>query len=108
MEERVTLWAQENDRLYAQAIDTLAKFVIEDFGIETKEDYDYCYKHNEIDSAVAIYWREYLDDELKDALEERIAIAKVVDKDCLGGGGWEAERDIEIDTREKIKEIVNA
>ena len=106
MEERANSWAQENDRLYALAIDILARYVIEDFGIETKEDYNDC-DENEIDSAVSIYWREYLEDELKDALVDRIAVAKVVDKDCLFGGGWEAERDIQIDTCKRIKEIIN-
>lgn len=107
MEKKLQFWAQENDRLYTQAIDTLAKFVIEDFGIETKEDYDEC-DECEINACVHEYWREYLDDELKEALQDRVAIGKVVDKDCYGGGGWEAERDIEIDTCKKIKEIVNA
>jgi hypothetical protein len=106
MEKRVTSWAQENDRLYAQAINTLAEFVIVDFGIETKDDYDDC-DENEIDACISEYWKEYLDEELKEALQDRIAIAKIIDKDCLGGGGYEAERDIEIDTHKRIKEIIN-
>lgn len=106
MEKRVTSWAQENDRLYAQAIDTLAKYIIEDFEIETKEDYDEC-DECELEKCADQYWQEYLDDDLKEALQDRIAIAKVVDKDCLGGGGYEAERDIQIDTCKRIKEIIN-
>lgn len=108
MEERVTLWAQENGRIYAQAVETMAKYIIEELYIESLEDYENNFYEIE---ATASNWREWFaedDEELIDALEEKIAIAKVVDKDCYGGGGWEVERDFEIDTREKIKEIVNA
>lgn len=107
MKERANSWEQENDRFYAQAVETMAKYIIEELYIESLEDYENNFY--EIEDA-ASNWREWFaedDEELIDALEEKIAIAKVVDKDCYGGGGWEVERDFENDTREKIKEIIN-
>lgn len=98
-----TMWAQENNKLYAQAVETMAKYIIEELDIESIEDYDDNYY--EIEDA-ASNWREWLDDDLVDAIEEKIAVAKVVDKDCYGGGGWEVERDFENDTRNKVKEII--
>lgn len=105
MDKKLKRWAQENNRLYAQAIDTLAKYIIEDFGIETKEDYDEC-DECELEKC-ADQWQKYLDDDLKEALQDRVAIAMVVDKNYLGGGGYEIKRDIQIDTRKRIKEIIN-
>lgn len=102
MDKKLKRWAQENNRLYAQAIDTLAKYIIEDFGIVTQEDYD----DEEIEKC-ADQWQEYLDDDLKEALQNRVAIAMVVDKNYLGGGGYEIKRDVQIDTCKRIKEIIN-
>lgn len=102
----LTMWVQENNKLYAQAVETMAKYIIEELDIETIEDYDDNYY--EIEDA-ASNWREWLvkdDEELIDALEEKIVIANVIDKDCYGGGGWEVERDFENDTRNKVKEII--
>lgn len=101
-----TTWAQENNNLYAQAVETMAKYIIEELDIESIEDYEDNYY--EIEDA-ASNWREWFaedNEELIDALEEKIAVAKVVDKDCYGGGGWEVERDFQIDTRNKVKEII--
>lgn len=98
-----TMWAQENNEQYAKAVETMAKYIIEELDIESLEEYEENYY--EIEDA-ASNWREWLDDELVDAIEEKIAIAKVVDKDCYGGGGWEVERDFENDTRNKVKEII--
>lgn len=102
MEKKLQKWAQENDRLYARAIDALAQYIIEDLGIVTQDDYD----DGEIEKC-AHQWQEYLDDDLKEALQDRVAIAMVVDKNYLGGGGYEIKRDIQIDTRKRIKEIIN-
>ena len=104
MKESLTIWAQENNNLYAKAVETMAKYIIEELYIESLEDYEDNYY--EIEDAASNWWREWLDEELKDALEEKIAVAKVVDKDCYGGGGWEVERDFENDTRNKVKEII--
>lgn len=101
-----TTWEQENNNLYAKAVETMARYIIEELDIETIEDYENNFY--EIEDA-ASNWREWFeedDEELKDALVEKIAIAKVVDKDCYGGGGWEVERDFENDTRNKVKEII--
>lgn len=104
MKESLTIWAQENNNLYAKAVETMARYIIEELYIESLEDYEDNYY--EIEDAASNWWREWLDEELKDALEEKIAVAKVVDKDCYGGGGWEVERDFENDTRNKVKEII--
>jgi hypothetical protein len=98
------MWAQENNEQYAKAVEMMAQYIIEELDIENIEDYEDNYY--EIENTASSYWREWLDDELVDAIEEKIDIAKVIDKDCYGGGGWEVERDFENDTRNKVKEII--
>lgn len=103
MTNSFTMWAQENNEQYAKAVEMMAQYIIEELDIESLEEYEENYY--EIEDA-ASNWREWLDDELVDAIEEKIDVAKVVDKDCYGGGGWEVERDFQIDTRNKVKEII--
>lgn len=103
MTNSFTMWAQENNEQYTKAVEMMAQYIIEELDIESLEEYEENYY--EIEDA-ASNWREWLDDELVDAIEEKIAVAKVVDKDCYGGGGWEVERDFQIDTRNKVKEII--
>ena len=51
-------------------------------------------------------WKEYLDDDLIDAVYDRIDVGKIVDKYCYGGGGFEVERDLELGVRDKVAEKI--
>ena len=56
-------------------------------------------------------WEDCLDDDIKEAVYDRIEVGKIIDKYCLGGGGFEVERDLELGVcdrvAEKLKEKYN-
>ena len=52
-------------------------------------------------------WQD-LDDELVEAVRDRVDVGKVVDKNCLGGGGFEVERELELGVRDRVAEKIKA
>lgn len=51
-------------------------------------------------------WEEFLEDNLVEAINDRIKVGMIVDKCCLGGGGFEVERDLELGVRDKVAEKI--
>ena len=51
-------------------------------------------------------WEEFLDDDLVEAIYDRIDVGKIVGKYCYGGGGFEVERDFQIGVTDRIAEKI--
>lgn len=51
-------------------------------------------------------WEDFLDDDLIEAINDRIKVGMIVDKYCLGGGGFEVERDFQLGVVNKVAEKI--
>ena len=63
-------------------------------------------RHSIFEDYVKENWEEFLDDDLIEAIEDRIKVGKVVGKYCYGGGGFEVERDFELAVKDKVAEKI--
>ena len=53
-------------------------------------------------------WEDCLDDDVREAVCDRIEVGRIVDKYAYGGGGFEVERDLEIGVRDRVAEKIKA
>lgn len=63
-------------------------------------------RHSVFEDYAEENWKEFLDDDLIEAIEDRIRVGNVVGKYCYGGGGFEVERDFELAVKDKVAEKI--
>ena len=78
-------------------------FSIKDFN---KEHTGYLSPKSIFESYVHDIWEESLDEDIKEAVYDRIEVGKIIDKYAFGGGGFEVERELELATRDRVAEKI--
>lgn len=63
-------------------------------------------RHSVFEDYAEENWEEFLDDDLIEAIYDRINVGKIVGKYCYGGGGFEVERDFELAVKDKVAEKI--
>ena len=90
-------WVESNDAKFEKAVDILSKFVIDNY------DPDEIIENPQVvEDIVNECWEDVLDADLVEAINDRHDVACITHKYCFGGGGYEADRDLEICTKYKV------
>lgn len=100
-EINVSNWVKENDLKYKQAVDFLSKKVIERLGPEEILD-----NPDIIEDEVEDSWQDELSDDLLEAIYDKYDVACVTNKSCYGGGGFEVLRELQMDVRDNVLNIL--
>lgn len=63
-------------------------------------------RHSIFEKYVEENWEDFLEDDLIEAINDRIKVGMIVDKYCYGGGGFEVERDFQLGVVDKVAEKI--
>lgn len=81
--------------------------VKEPFSIkEFNDEYDYFSTGEVFEDFIKDHWQDVLPPDLVDKIYDRKDVASIIYSDYYGGGGYEAMRDVEIQTCERIAQII--
>ena len=94
-------WKDSNDAQYQEAIDILSRHALDYLDPE-----DMIANPDLIENYVDDYWQYDLDDDVLDALYDRFDVAGVIGKNQYGGGRFEALRQLQIDVRDNVLNIL--
>ena len=95
-------WIEDNDSAYKQAVDVLSKHVIDLFGPEDILD-----NPDIVEDEVEDSWQDILKGDLLQAIYDKKDVACITHSDCYGGGGFEVLRELEIDVKDNVLNILN-
>lgn len=94
-------WVENNNSTYKQAVDVLSKYVIERLGPEDILD-----NPDIVEDEVEDSWQDVLSDDLLEAIYDKYDVACVTNKSCYGGGGFEVLRELQMDVRDNVLNIL--
>ena len=94
-------WSKDNNIKYKQAIDVLSSHVLD--YIEPEEIIN---NPDVVEDEVKDCWQDVLDDDLLDAVYDKCDMASVVHKNWYGGGSFEVLRNLQIDVRDNVLNIL--
>jgi hypothetical protein len=100
-EINVPTWMKGNDSKYKQAVDVLSRHVLDYIEPEEIINNPDCVE-NEVEDS----WQYVLNDDLLDAVYDRRDVACVTHKYCYGGGGFEVLRQLQMDVRDNVLNIL--
>lgn len=101
IKENIEAWQSENDKLYNEAINELSDYILSMHEPdELIEDPDI------IEREVLDEWQYVLNDQLIDAIYDKIDVNKITGKNKYGGGGFETVRQLQIDVKDNVLSIL--
>lgn len=101
LKESVEVWKKNNDVLYTNAVNKLSEYVLSMYDPE-----DLIGDPENIEEEVVESWQNVLDEKLVDAIYDKIDVANVTDRNMYGGGGYEILRNLAIDVRDNVLNIL--
>lgn len=100
-EVNIGAWVEYNDSKYKQAVDVLSQHVIKRLGAE-----EILENPDSVEEEVGDCWQDVLNDDLLEAVYDKYDVACVSHKNCYGGGGFEVLRELEMDVRDNVLNIL--
>ena len=100
-EVNIGAWVEYNDSKYKQVVDVLSQHVIKRLGAE-----EILENPDSVEEEVGDCWQDVLNDDLLKAVYDKYDVACVSHKNCYGGGGFEVLRELEIDVRDNVLNIL--
>lgn len=101
LKESMEVWKKNNDVLYTNAVNKLSEYVLSMYDPE-----DLIGDPENIEEEVEESWQNVLDENLVDAIYDKIDVANVTDKNMYGGGGYEILRNLAADVRDNVLNIL--
>ena len=101
LKESIDSWKSENDALYKRAVDKLSEYILSMYDPE-----DLIGDPENIEEEVEESWQNVLDENLVNAIYDKIDAAKIIDKNMYGGGGFEVLRHLEMDVKDNVLNIL--
>ena len=100
-ESDISSWKGSNDAQYQEAIDILSRHALDNI-----EPEDMIANPDLIEDDVRDCWQFELEGDLLDALYDRLDVAGVIGKNKYGGGRFEALRQLQMDVRDNVLNIL--
>ena len=101
LKESMEVWKKNNDVLYTNAVNKLSEYVLSMYDPE-----DLIGDPENIEEEVEESWQNVLDENLVNAIYDKIDAAKIIDKNMYGGGGFEVLRHLEMDVKDNVLNIL--
>lgn len=97
----ISSWKDSNDAQYQEAVNILSRHALDYFDPE-----DMIANPDLIEDDVKDCWQFELDDDVLDAIYDRFDVAGVIGKNKYGGGSFEALRQLQMDVRDNVLNIL--